>query len=236
MPTVDVAALRAEMETEREWREKEMRLLRNQLSFLESEEDRMMARKALVVMLYAHFEGICRALLAMYVNRLNALGLRVADVIPELAAASLSGVFQALRNPTSKCAEFRRPLPDDSELHRFARDRDFVEAFSEFSERGVQLSADVLDAESNLKPVVLRKMLFRLGLDRELTRPWEGAIHNLLRRRNDVAHGTAKAGLDEREYRELEQGIAQVVDALVVAIFGAVTQQAYLARSSNPPD
>jgi hypothetical protein len=84
MSSVDLAEFRAEIEAEREWREREMRLLRNQLSLLATEEQRKIARKALVVMLYAHFEGTCKALLSMYVNRLNNLGLRVADVAPAL--------------------------------------------------------------------------------------------------------------------------------------------------------
>ena len=235
VPGVDLAELRAEMEIEREWREREMRLLRNQLALLASEDQRMTARKAMVVMLYAHFEGVCKALLSMYVNRLNGLALRVADVAPALGAASLAEVFQALRDPNRKCAEFARALPNDTSLHRFARDRDFVEAAWKVAERAVQIDPDnVVDTESNLKPVVLRKMLYRLGLDPELAQPWEGAIHNLLNRRNAVAHGTAKAGLTEKEYGGLEQTVGLVVDGLVKAISDAVAGQVYLAAVAPP--
>ncbi|MBI2378958.1 MAG: hypothetical protein HYV07_33495 [Deltaproteobacteria bacterium] len=236
MPSVDLAELRAEMEAEREWREREMRLLRNHVSFLASEDQRKTARKALVVMLYAHFEGICRALLSMYVNRLNSLGLRVADVAPALGAASLADIFQSLRDPNRKCAEFARALPDDTALHRFARDREFVEVAWRIAERSLQIDPDVVvDPESNLKPVVLRKILFRLGLDPLLAKPWEGAIHNLLNRRNAVAHGTAKAGLDEKEYAELEQAINLVVDGLVHSVSDAVARRVYLAPGPSGP-
>jgi len=87
MPEVDFAELRAEMETEREWREVEMRLFRNQVAALSTEDQRRIARKALVVMLYAHFEGVTKGLLSMYVNRLNALSLRVSDRIDALPHA-----------------------------------------------------------------------------------------------------------------------------------------------------
>src|SRR5690349_14046030 len=126
MSEVDLNALRAEMEAEREWREREMRLLRNQVASLSTEEQRKIGRKMLVVMLYAHFEGVCKTLLSTYVTRLNALGLTVNAAAPALGAASLHEIFLALRDPNKKCKEFARSLPEDSQLHRFAREREFV--------------------------------------------------------------------------------------------------------------
>src|SRR4051794_19361019 len=112
MSIVDLAELRAEMEEERAWREQELRLLKNQVSSLTNEDHRGIARKALVVMLYAHFEGACKALLSIYVNKLNILNLKVNAVDPSLGAASLSDVFKGLRDPTSKCKVFAKQLPD----------------------------------------------------------------------------------------------------------------------------
>jgi len=232
MPDVDLADFRAEAETEREWREKEMRQLRNQLALLSSEDHRKTARKALVVMLYAHFEGVSKALLSMYVNRINSLGLKVGEVAPHIGAATLADVFNALRDPNKKCIEFARALPNDTALHRFARDREFVEVAWKVAQRSVLIDADeVVDPESNLKPVVLRKILFRLGLDPDLAEPWEGAIHLLLNRRNNVAHGTAKAGLDEHEYAKLEQAVWLVVDGIVRAVSDAIARKVYLATA-----
>ncbi len=232
---VDIAELRAEMEAEREWRETEMRQLRNQLSLLPSEDQRKTARKALVVMLYAHFEGVSKALLTMYVNRLNKLELRVEQVIPHIGAAALAHVFHALRDTHKKCAEFARALPEDSALHRFARDRDFIEVASIVAQRLVHIDAEeIVDTESNLKPVVLKKILFRLGLNPSIAQPWEGIIHCLLNRRNDVAHGTAKAGLEEKEYANLEQAVSLVIDEIVKAISDAIASKAYLAHHSSP--
>jgi hypothetical protein len=232
MPAIDLAHLRTEMELEREWREREMRMLRNQIAAMPDETSRRLARKSLVVMLYAHFEGVTKALLAMYVNRLNALSLRVSDVAPALAASSISDVFQALRDPNTKCQEFARALPDDTALHRFARDREFVEVAWKISGRVVHINSDaVVDTESNLKPVVLRKILFRLGLDPAIAQPWEGAMHQLLQRRNDIAHGSAKDGLNESDYISLEQAVSSVVDDVVKAISNAVSGQAYLVRA-----
>ncbi len=234
MYSIDIAELRAEMETEREWREREMRSLRNNVAALATEDQRRVARKALVVMLYAHFEGGAKALLSMYVNRLNALSLRVADVAPSLGAAALSDLFRALRDANAKCKDFAKALPDDTALHRFARDREFVEVAWQIAGRTVQINADdLVDTESNLKPVVLKKILYRLGLDAKLAEPWEGAIHQLLHRRNDIAHGTAKDGLEEQDYTSLERAVTLVVDDLVKAICAAVMKQEYLVSSST---
>jgi hypothetical protein len=234
MSDINLADLRAEIETEREWREREMRLFRNQVAALAKEDHRRVARKALVVMLYAHFEGVTKALLSMYVNRLNALSLRVADVAPSIGAASLSDFFHAMRDANRKCKEFARALPDDTALHRFARDREFVEVAWQVASRTVQINTDdVVDTESNLKPVVLKKILYRLGLDPKLAQPWESVIQQLLKRRNDVAHGTAKSGLDEKDYTSLEQAVHLVVDDIVKAICEAVAKRQYLGSTAN---
>jgi hypothetical protein len=222
------------VEEERAWREKELRFLRNQVALLSAESDRYIARKALVVMLYAHFEGTCRALLSIYVNKLNLLQLKAHNVAPSLSAASLSDVFRGLRDPNKKCRVFARQLPDDSALHRFARDKEFIEVAWKFAERTVTIDVDdVVDTESNLKPIVLRKILFRLGLDPELAEPWEGTINQLLQRRNDVAHGSARVGLTEKDYAKLEQAVTLVIDDLVQAVSRAVSEQHYLTTKST---
>jgi hypothetical protein len=233
VPSVDLNALRAEIEAEREWREREMRIFRNQVASLSDDKQKRIARKMLVVMLYAHFEGACKTILSMYVARLNALGLSVCDVEPALGAASLHEVFLALRDSNKKCPEFKRLLPDDSQLHRFAREREFIEVAWQIASRPVQIDVDkVVDTESNLKPVVLRKILFQLGLDPRLAEPWEGTIDHLLRRRNAVAHGSERDGLDEKDYAELEQAVALVVDGLVQSISHAVAEQLYLVTKA----
>jgi hypothetical protein len=56
-------------------------------------------------------------------------------------------------------------LPNDTRLHRHGRRRHFVENIEQFYDLPVELSEDVIDAESNLKPEVLERNLFILGLD-----------------------------------------------------------------------
>ena len=228
MPAIDLATLRAEIEAEREWRERELRLFRNQVSALDTEDKKRIARKGMLVMLYSHFEGATKAILSMYVNRLNGLGLRVDEVVPSIGAVSLSEVFLALRNPEKKCKEFVRALPDDSALHRFAREREFIEVAWQVAHRSVVMDVDdVVDTESNLKPIVLKKIFYRIGLDPALADPWSGHINQLLNRRNSVAHGSERGGLEEREYANLEQTVNLVLDDLVKAISEAVAREDY---------
>jgi HEPN superfamily RiboL-PSP-like protein len=54
---------------------------------------------------------------------------------------------------------------------------------------------DEQPVESNLKPVVLRKILFRLGFPPETFASHEGTIHRLVNRRNNIAHGLSAAVL-----------------------------------------
>ncbi|MDR5904468.1 MAE_28990/MAE_18760 family HEPN-like nuclease [Franzmannia qiaohouensis] len=213
---LDLEDIRAQIEVEREWRESELRFLKNRLSYIDSETDRKIYRKSLVVMLYSHFEGVSKAILFTYVNSINASGLLVEQANEAISAASLADVFQALRDPSSKCRVFKKDLPDDAKVHRFARDKEFLVSLHDFYQRAVSIDVDsIVDTESNLKPVVLRKILFRLGLEPSLVDPWTGTIQHLLRRRNDVAHGSAKDGIDEDVYCELEHTVVSVVDDLV---------------------
>ncbi|MGI3904038.1 MAG: MAE_28990/MAE_18760 family HEPN-like nuclease [Janthinobacterium lividum] len=228
MPDIEMDAFRSEVEIEREWREGEMRLLKNAISALPTEPERALGRKALVVMLYSHFEGICRSVFAIYIDHLNRLGLRVEEAVPALSAAALDDLFKALRDPSSKCEEFRSQLPDDTALHRFARDREFIEQTRAIDQRKIILDPDVIaNAESNLKPVVLRKILYRLGMDSNSAKPWEGAINRLLNARNGVAHGSVRQGVRDTDFRNLEIAVSGTVDAIVITLSACITAKGY---------
>ncbi len=229
MLSIDFSEVRAEIELEREWREAELRLLKNRIAELRNENERDVARKALVVMLYAHFEGLTKALLIIYVNALNKLGIKLAQVHSALAACALSELFKALRNPNSKCKIFARQLPHDPKVHKYARDREFLERTADFGALTLAIDPDsIVDTESNLKPVVLRKILYQLGFDPQVVDPWEGTVNRLLKKRNDVAHGTARAGINSKDYDILEKAVKEVVDAVVAAITGAILKKSYL--------
>src|SRR2546428_5831123 len=152
---MNLADLRAELEANQAWRRDEIRFFQNQLTWINAEEKQNQYRRALVLILYAHFEGFCKFALALYVNAVNNTGIKCSEANSAIAAASLANLFRDLRDPQRKSDVFRRKLPDDTQLHRFARDREFVEQAFDFAERLVSIPDHVVDTESNLSPVIL---------------------------------------------------------------------------------
>lgn len=229
---MDAAALRAELEAEWAWRADELRFLRNQLGSLSDDAEKGIFRKSLVVMLYSHFEGFCKAAFSTYVTALNAEAPANLVATSALMAASLASVFGDLRHADRKSDAFRASAPDDTALHRYARDREFCERFHQVLGGNVRIEPEaVVDTESNLRPVVLQKILFRLGLDHTAVDAWKGSIGMLLGRRNAIAHGTERAGIDEATYAGLERTVSDVVERVTVMIFNAAATNAHLRRT-----
>ena len=225
---LDPAAIRAELELELDWREAEIRFLENVAASL-SEIEKAQYRRSLIVLIYAHLEGFCKAALSTYAEHVNQAGCKVVDVDWPIAAASLGMVFKRFRDNDLKSALFRRKLPHDAKLHRFCRERDFLEQLSEFEAQDVDIPVDeVVDTESNLKPVVLKKMLYRLGLDHDLADQWSGELNRLLALRNNIAHGASKRNIQSKEYTELRTTWSTVCHKLMIAIFDAARAQAHL--------
>jgi hypothetical protein len=230
---MDAAALRAELEAEWTWRLDELRFLKNQLANIGNDEQSSIYRKSLVVMLYSHFEGFCKAAFAVYVHALNAEGLAVQQVNAALVASAFSRIFGDLRYAEKKSEFFRTSAPDDSGLHRYARDREFVERFDEFLKLHLTLDSDaIVDTESNLRPVVLQKIIFRLGMNHLMVDPWLDAISQLIGRRNAIAHGSSRKGIDAKEYIELELAVMSVIAEITKALFDAAVSGLHLKSSS----
>src|SRR5262245_48557059 len=73
---MNLADVRAELEEELAWRKEEIRFLKNQMTEMKTEDERERFRRALVVMLYSHFEGYWRAAFSTYVKALNSTNTR----------------------------------------------------------------------------------------------------------------------------------------------------------------
>ena len=231
---MNVADFRAEMEGDLAWRQDEIRFFQNLTVHVAASGQEDQFRRALVVLLYAHFEGYCKFALSVYVNAVNQVGLPCRDANFALTAASLGDVLAALRNPSSKCDEFRNSLPDDSALHLFAREREFVERTTGFEARKVAIPDGVVDMESNLKPIVLRKNLYRLGLPLDTFEPVEGQINRLLNSRNQIAHGESKSGIPLKSYEELRDAVYTVMQSLTIEVTKALIERRFLRSTSVP--
>jgi hypothetical protein len=227
---MNFADLRAQLEADQAWREDEIRALHNRGADIQNEKELKRYRRALVLLLYAHYEGFCKFALSLYADAVNQSGLLCGEASYAIAAASLGDLFRGLRNPQTKCQLFRRDLPDDFSLHQFARERDFVELSCEFDKRPVMIPDHIVDTESNLRPVVLKKNLYRLGLPHDQFEQYDGEINMLLNVRNGIAHGSLKDGVEERLYEELRTATATIMSGLSAAIMKALLERQY-ARS-----
>lgn len=224
---MNLAALRAELEADRAWREEEIREFQNRGSTIEDEEELNRYRRALVLLLYAHYEGYCKFAFTLYATAINSSGISCGEATYAIAAASLNDMFRNLRNPEKKCDLFRRELPDDAKLHQFAREREFIERTAEVEMRPVKIPDNVVDTESNLTPVVMKKNLYRLGLPHEQFEVHDGDIHQLLNLRNGVSHGDLKEGVGETVYMRLRAATFAIMSGLGTGIMKALSDRAY---------
>ena len=226
---MNLADVRAEVEDELTWRLDEIRFFRNQLSRLSTTDEQDRYRKALVVMLYSHFEGFWRAAFSIYIKTINDEGVACEDACDAIAAASLFEILAALVDWNRKCDFFRRAAPDDNKLHQAARHAEFVGRIHDVQSTRVNIPAErVVDTESNLNPVVVRKNLFRLGFKHDMFASHEGTINELLGRRNAIAHGSSRSGVTSGDYSKLESSVTAIMQDIVHLVFDSLREKWYL--------
>jgi hypothetical protein len=154
--------LRKQLELEMEWRQKEIRLLHNQLSSITDEDERKSYCKSLVVMLYSHFEGFFKAAMSIYIDKINEKNFLCNKVSNYIAAASLIDIFKALNDSGKPCSFFSVTHPNPK-LRTYCRHVYFLNGMNTLLDQPVNLTADIIDTESNLKVHIMGKILFRLG-------------------------------------------------------------------------
>ena len=177
-----------ELEEDRASREGEIRLIENIIARSQSDAERIMLRRSLVLLTYAHLEGFCKFALMAYASAVNALRLPCKDASIPLVALSLAKIFAALRDLNSKHPEFSK-IAEDRELHMLARERLFLENFEHITAHQVEIPDHVVDTKSNLSSVVLKRNLYQLGLRFPVIATHAGKIDKLLGMRNAIAHG-----------------------------------------------
>jgi MAE_28990/MAE_18760-like HEPN len=229
MAKLDLDEFRAEIEIDRSWRENEIRFFKNQFQIIASEEEKKIARKALITLLYSHFEGLCKKIFEIYISKLNSLELKVSELHPRLGASAMTTIFHSLYDTNKKCDEFPKPLPDDFSLHKMAREGDFLEYYWNVNEKiGYLDDEDIVRTESNLNVDVMRKLLFKIGLNPDGVIPWRDVIHKLVGFRNAISHGSRKDGFNQEEYEKLEEAVFCVIDDVIGVISDSITNEKYL--------
>lgn len=207
--------IRAEMEEELTWRQREIVFLKNVMVGITKEEDKERYRKSLIVMLYAHFEGFCKTCLLIYVKAINDLNLTRKEANDSLVASSMEGIFNGYYNLDKKCKIFKRELPNDTGLHKFYRRTDLVVQFNEFLEQKLVIDDNVINTESNLWYHVLKKNLFKLGIDYTVFDQYQSSINTLVNKRNSIAHDSEKFGIAESEYKKIQDDIIETMNNII---------------------
>jgi hypothetical protein len=227
-----VSGFSDELYREFDWRFDEIRRLQNLITQDRNRDDRDELRKSLIVVLYAHFEGFCVFALEHYLASLNSFRLSCRNAASSIVAGAWELLFNAMEHGDEKCKLFTRPLPNDPYLHRHWRRRHFVEEIDRFWKFPVQLDERVIDSESNLKPEVLQRNLFILGLDHKFVEPLAANLRNLLSRRNRIAHGDDRRPVLESEYYEYESTVFEICYQMIEFLNDSIANEAY--QKSEP--
>jgi hypothetical protein len=222
-----------DIESDRALREREIRLIENIASKTESDEERTMLHRSLVLLTYAHFEGFCKFALLAYTAAINALGLPCREASTPLAAASLGKVFTALRDLNSKHEVFAKAMPDDRDLHQLARQQRFLEEFEAIISKTVELSDKLVDTKANLNSVVLKKNLYQLGLPYPEVEGHRTSIDKMLGVRNAIAHGDALKRPDVKEVTDYMATAFDVMRFVQQEVYQALRNKTYRKEASG---
>lgn len=229
---MEAESLRNQFESEIAWRQEELAFLKNQLVNVD-EKNKAKYRKALVLMLYAHFEGFSKIALQLYLQYINDLNLSIADVNANLQAAALKKEFIAFDNLDRKNEYFRKKLPNDTKLHRFYRRVDLIEQIDNFKNGKLRIDDDIIDTESNLWYVVLQKNMYVCGLPIDLFEQQKNDIDALVNRRNAIAHGDVKSGVSETEYEKWEKQTYSVMNKMIRTLFDYAYNNRFIVSRNN---
>lgn len=232
MDEAKIISIREELEAELTWRENELKLLKNQLVKIQSKKEQNIYRKSLVVMLYAHYEGFCNFAFQTYVIAINEERLLRKQVNNYLAAASMHQEFTLFENEEFKERQFKKIFgqkpPEDRKLFKLSKRKYLLDALEDFLEQIMIIPDKVVNTESNLRPLVLKKLLYSLGLPENSFSRYEANITELVNTRNAISHGQQKDGIDGSTFERLEKTTRDINNAIIILIYDALRKKLYL--------
>ncbi len=208
------------------------------------ENDQKRFRKALVLILYAHFEGFFRYSFALYVNAINEEKINLSEAIEVLVASSLHKEFGNYDN-AKESANQESSVVNKAVRHLDRRVSLIQENEKSRRENKVKLPISdkhndensVLYTKSNLNFEVIEKILYRLGFSTDILNKLQisgqtlkSVLNKFLGLRNTIAHGDGKLkeGVDEKLYSEFENIFRQVTEMIYIVISDALREKLYL--------
>ncbi len=247
--------VRFQLEQNLEWRLEEIAFLTAQLNTFDQsnssdderrrvENDKNRFRKALVLMLYAHFEGFFRFSFSLYVNVLNDKQINLSKAIDELVASSLYDVFGKYDGFKK---EFVNPESDEvNKANKRLKNRiSLIQELNKLHQEGIVKlpisdrhndTGSVIYTKSNLNFDVIEKILHRLGFSTDILqleidgKKLKDVLNEFLGRRNTIAHGDGRfrEGIDEREYNKFKEVFDKITNMISIVITQALSEKRYL--------
>ncbi|VVB72728.1 Uncharacterised protein [uncultured archaeon] len=232
---------RAQLQYDLDWRKRELSLLTNQLGQI-PETDKEIYCKALIIMLYSHFEGFCRVAFLTYLKQINDERMARSQANEYIIASSLLDIFHDIKYPKNvnkNCCDIFNSSSIEAKFSKFFIYTELIRNLDEILQQEInipeKISANIIDTESNLSPKVISRILYRLGLPYDEFDKYKGTICNLLRRRNGYAHGDNVAGIKENEYRKLENEVFRIISDLMMLLTDAAERKSYLKNATPIP-
>lgn len=228
---MSLANFQEQIESEREWREDEIRFLDNTQRIMTNQSDQKRIRRSIICLIYAHIEGFVQFSFSLYIDKINNKGLRCSQVKPVIAAATLHREFIALHNKDKKTPIFRKTLPDETHLHKLSRQVEFVESIATIQAHLVRIPDGYVNTESNVGQQVLEKLLYQVGLEYQDLKDIYAPLNRLLNVRNDISHGKRKLGIDDREYQEFIECCKSIISGISRRLTTAYGRSEFLIAS-----
>ncbi|SBT09855.1 conserved hypothetical protein [Candidatus Accumulibacter aalborgensis] len=196
------------------WRKKEISSFKQRVAGSDGEARAIMMRAGILI-LYAHWEGFVKFSSETYITHINE---RIARF-----NAPLNEHYQTLR--MWRCIQRKGDYPHSKTPVGFL---DVMQAWKSRPDK--KLSDDMIDAESNLNSIVLRKILRIIDIPFGDFESKQNLIdEKLLGRRNPIAHGE-KMVINFDEYNEADREVRMLLETFQQKIEGCIQNSSFVEK------
>ncbi|QEL57208.1 MAE_28990/MAE_18760 family HEPN-like nuclease [Chromobacterium paludis] len=171
------------------------------------------ALRATAPMLYAHWEGFVKNSCTYYLCFISCLSLSRGQLSNNLLGLVIREKIEIFSSKSTKAELFE----------------ELAKNFVDFIDEKAKLPyKDIIDTGSNLKPVVLRNIIFLLGLKYDFFESKEKTVINpILEKRNGIAHGQW-VEFDWEDFLFFRSEIINLMSHLKDLLENAVVQKSYI--------
>lgn len=209
---MNYAKLEAEFLAERDWRVKELTILRTlPLKRTLTIKQREVVKKFAIPNIYSNWEGFVKFAFRTYINELNSLCLESSKIHNNLLTHSLD----------IKYSQFTTGVTNE-----FSRKCLFITDIVNFINSPVTIEAK-LPTESNIKLSVINNILERFNLVVLPDTPYRTQLNSLLHMRNTVAHGDNGIAITQPMIDDNVNNVIGLMDEIMFRILDGCNLMTY---------